>query len=111
MLSNHTSPFEQSLQHVSITENEPRACSLSHADVPDPTLHRCIINDVVVASAPLRALVNTGADTCFLANDFSDEVNIACGARSAHSATLADGLAVEMRGSTTTLTVKLASRQ
>ena len=56
--------------------------------------------DVVIAGAPTRALVDTGANVSFMSDDFVKLVGIACGTRNAHSASLADGSSVGITGCT-----------
>ena len=73
---------------------------LSHATVPAPAVYTCIIVDVIIAGAPARALVDTGANASFMSDDFVKSVGIACDTRNAHSASLADGTSVGITGCT-----------
>ena len=82
---------------------------LSHATVTAPAVHTCIIVAVVIAGAPARPLVNTGANVSFMSNDFVNSVGIACDTRNAQSASLADGTSVGITGCTPKLSVKLSS--
>ena len=70
-----------------------------------------IIVDVVIAGAPARALVDSGANVSFMSDDFVKSVGIACDTRNAHSAPLADGIrtSVGITGCTPKLSVKLSS--
>jgi len=63
----------------------------------------------MIAGAPARALVDTGANTSFMSEDFIKSVGIACNTRKSQSASLADGSSVRITGATPTLTVKLSS--
>ena len=102
-------------KHVAHACKAPEAATpapvyrLSHATVPAPAVHTCIIVDVVIAGAPARALVDTGANVSFMSDEFVKSVGIACDNRNAHSASLADGTSVGITGCTPKLSVKLSS--